>query len=506
MSKILREGRLSTVRKDVVEFTSSIKDDAKLCKAVIQINTAHVIMLTEQKIIKPSDGAKLLQVLTSDLKIKLDPASEDVHMAVEEAVLEKTGPQIGGNLHLAKSRNDQVTTAIRIALRKQLLDLISSITGLQESLAGMADKHLETVILAYTHLQPAQPVTFAHYLLSRFDAIGRDLQRLQNLYTRVNLSPMGAGALATTSFRIDRQRVCSLLGFDGLLENSIDAVGSRDFILETSAVLTLIAVNLSQIAEDLIVWSSPDFGVLELPDDFTSTSSMMPQKKNPEVPEVIRARAAHVLGDFVASVATMKSMPSTYNLDFQEVTPRLWSALENVQSSVTILAQLLPNLKVISDISAKASANFVAATELANMLVRKYNVPFRSAHKIVGSLVKSLLATKQTLSDVTPEVVREIAQSSAGIALSVKKKDLDTLSEPLEIVKSQKVVGGPAPSEVNRALLARKKNLTATKSSLHKLQQHLQESEDNLALTAESISLGKTRGAAKLKNKKLEVK
>jgi argininosuccinate lyase len=231
----------------------------------------------------------------------------------------------------------------------------------------------------------------------------------------------------------------------------------------------------------------------------------MPQKKNPEVPEVIRARAGHVLGDFVASAAAMKNMPSTYNLDFQEITPKLWSALESVTNSVTILAQLIPNLKVVSDVSVKSSASFVAATELANILVREYGVPFRSAHKIVGSLVKSLLAAKQTLADVTPGIVRKIAQSSAGIELSVKAEDLISLSSPLKIVKSHKVIGGPAPSEVKRALLARKKNLAVAKSALHKMKQRLKEAEDNLLLTAESISRGKTGADAKLKNNKLEV-
>jgi len=505
MSKILRGGRLSPVRKDVAEFTSSIKDDAKLFNAVVQINTAHVVMLTEQSIIQSSDGAKLVQALTIDLEPKLNASSEDVHMAIEEAVIEKTGAETGGNLHIAKSRNDQVATAIRMALRRQLLDLMLSITKLQESLAQASERHLKATILAYTHLQPAQLVTFAHYLLSRFDALHRDFRRLQDAYTRVNVCPMGAGALATTSFPIDRKRVSELLGFDELLENSIDAVGSRDFLLETAAVLTLIAINLSQIAEDLIVWSSPEFGLLEIPDDFTSTSSMMPQKKNPEVLEVIRARAAHVLGDFVASAAAMKNMPSTYNLDFQEVTPKLWSALESVKNSVTILAQLIPNLRVTSDVSAKAAANFVAATELANILVREYNVPFRSAHKIVGSLVKSLLAAKQTLEDLSPEIVGKIAQSSAGIELSVKARDLISLSNPLKIVESHNVRGGPAPAEVRRALTARKKNLIAAKARISKMKQHLQQAEAALKLAAKFISQGEIPVNTKLKKEKLKV-
>ena len=246
MSKTLRGGRLSSKRNDVAEFTSSIKDDARLADAVIDINKAHVIMLMEQKIIKQQNAAKLLQALNTKLDLKMDASSEDVHMAVEEAVLKYVGPEVGGNLHIAKSRNDQVTTAIRMELRKKLIDLMLSVMQMQESLADTAEKHVETVILEYTHLQPAQPVTFAHYLLSRFDALNRDLQRLQGAYVRVNFCPMGAGALATTSFPINRKRVAELLGFDGLVENSIDAVGSRDFILETIAPLTAVLLLAPQ--------------------------------------------------------------------------------------------------------------------------------------------------------------------------------------------------------------------------------------------------------------------
>ena len=502
MSKTLRGGRLGSKRDDVAEFTSSIKDDARLADAVIDINKAHVVMLMEQKIIKPHDAAKLLQALTAKLNLKMDSSSEDVHMAVEEAVLQQAGPEVGGNMHIAKSRNDQVTTAIRMELRKNLIDLMLSVMQMQESLTEMAEKHLETVILEYTHLQPAQPVTFAHYLLSRFDALERDLQRLQAAYTRVNLCPMGAGALATTSFPINRERVAELLGFDGLVENSIDAVGSRDFILETIAALTLIAVNLSQLAEDLIVWSSPDFGVVELPDDFTSTSSMMPQKKNPEVPEVIRARASHVLGDFVAVAAAMKGMPSTYNLDFQEVTPKLWEAVESVQSSLKILAQLVLNLKVQSDVSEKGLKSFVVATELANMLVRKYSIPFRSAHKIVGSLVKLLIESKRTFKDATPELLQKVAQDNIGIILSIKAEDIAESVDPKKIVESYKVTGGPAPTEVSRALVARKKSLAEAKSNINKLKQALEDAEKKLDSTTKFISKADSEQNGRFKNNK----
>ena len=437
------------------------------------------------------------------MNLKMESSSEDVHMAVEEAVLEETGPEVGGNLHIAKSRNDQVTTAIRMELRKSLLDIMQAIVTFQENLAETAGKHVKTVILEYTHLQPAQPVTFAHYLLSRFDALDRDLQRLQGAYDRVNLCPMGAGALATSSFPINRERVAELLGFSGMVENSIDAVGSRDFILETVAALTIVAVNLSQFAEDLIVWSSPDFGVVEIPDDFTSTSSMMPQKKNPEVPEVIRARASHVLGDFVAAAAAMKSLPSTYNLDFQEVTPKLWASIENVTASLKIFAALVPNLKVSHDVSAKALSSFVAATELANILVREYNVPFRSAHKIAGALVKALLQAKKTFADATPELLRKIAKEAAAIELSINVEHLAGLADPMKIVESHKVKGGPAPNEVKRALAARKKIASLSKSNISKMKQALAEAEKRLELTVESMSRTNSHENGRFKNTKL---
>jgi argininosuccinate lyase len=491
MSKTLRGGRLSSKRTDVAEFTSSIKDDARLSEAVIDINKAHAIMLMEQKIIKPRDVSKLMQALTAKLELKMDSSSEDVHMAVEEAVLQQVGPEVGGNMHVAKSRNDQVATAIRMELRKQLIITMSYLVTLQQALAETAEKHVETLILEYTHLQPAQPVTFAHYLLSRFDALDRDLQRLQSAYTRVNLSPMGAGALATTSFPISRERVAELLGFDGLVENSIDAVGSRDFILETIGALTLTAVNLSQIAEDLVLWSSPGFGNVELPDEFTSTSSMMPQKKNPEVPEVIRARASHVLGDFVAAVAAMKGMPSTYNLDFQEVTPKLWEAVESVCSSLKILAELIPNLKMQPEVSGKGLESFVSATELANMLVRKYHVPFRSAHKIVGALVKTLMESKKAFKDATPELLQKMAKDTVNIALAVKAEDIAESVDPKRIVESHNVKGGPAPATVKKALAARKKHMAQAKSSVSELKKKLDEAKKRLESSTKSVSEGK---------------
>ncbi len=485
---MLHGGRLGDVQQDVANFTSSRKDDTRLAEAVIAINKAHVSMLIEQKIIKQQDGAKILKALAKQVASKLDPSAEDVHMAVEEAVLTEAGPEVGGNMHIAKSRNDQVATAIRMQLRKELQVILQEILDMQQSLLETANKHVNTIILEYTHLQAAQPVTFAHYLLSHFDALGRDMQRIQGAYERVNLCPLGAGALATTSFPINRKRTAELLGFSDVLENSIDAVGSRDFIVETIAALTLTAVNLSRFAEDLIIWSSTEFATVELPDEFTSTSSIMPQKKNPEVLEVIRARASYALGDYVAATATLKSLPTTYNLDFQEITPKLWAATDNLKASLSIFTKIIPKIKVTSNVEDKAATGFVGATELANMLVRKYTVAFRTAHKIAGALVKSLIDSKKTLSDATSQLLKKVAKETANITLEVKQEDITECTNPHKLVETYKVQGGPSPIEVKRVLALKVKDLAVLKAKIAKLEQRLVQKENALDNTVQAYS------------------
>jgi len=505
MSKILHGGRLSSVREDVAKFTSSRKDDERLAKAVVDINKAHVTMLMEQKIIQWQDGARILKSLQKLKGAKLDPDAEDVHMAVEEVVLAETGFEVGGNLHIAKSRNDQVTTAIRMQLRNEIIELMARVYAMQENLIVTASKHVDTVILEYTHMQAAQPVTFAHYLLSYFQALERDFARLNGAYERVNLCPLGSGALATTSFPINRKRTSELLGFNSVLENSIDAVGSRDFILETQSALTLLAVNLSRLAEDLIIWSSQEFGVVELPDDFTSTSSIMPQKKNPEALEVIRAHASYALGDFVSSTSAVKGLPSTYNLDLQEITPKLWASIDNLSSSLSILTMLIPKLKVSSNIENKAAAGFVAATELANMLVQKYNVAFRTSHKIVGALVKLLIDSKKTLNDATPELLQGVAREVANVKLTVKKEDIVECTNPRKIVETYKVQGGPSPVEVEKSITKAKETMAYSKGNIANFKKLLTDAEKKLNSTVDSYSVSDSADNRRLKNSNMQV-
>jgi argininosuccinate lyase len=499
-SKMLRHGRLGNVREDVAKFTTSLKDDMRLADAVLAINKAHVTMLMKQKIIQWPDGAKILKALQKQSVEKLDLSTEDIHMAIEEAVVAETSVEVGGNLHIAKSRNDQVTTAIRIKLRDELLIIMQQVLDMQQSLIETASKNTETIILEYTHLQPAQPVTFAHYLLSNVDALKRDTERLLNAYAHVNYCPLGAGALATTSFPINRKLVAELLGFHSVLENSIDAVSSRDFILETQSALAMLAVNLSRLAEDLIIWSSLEFRMVELPDEFTSTSSIMPQKKNPEILEIIRARASYALGDLVTTIATVKSLPTTYNLDFQEVTPKLWASTDNLSASLSIFAKLIPNIKVSGNVEDKAAAGFVGATELANILVRKYNISFRISHGIIGALVKVLIASEKSLADATPQLLQKIAYETAGIQLTVRSEDIVSCTNLRKLIETYKVIGGPSPREVERAILNRKKTIAREKISIANLKETLANAEKTLNQMVEAYSLSNSYESGKLKN------
>ena len=478
LSKLLRGGRVGSARMDVVKFTGSMKSDEKILESVIKINQAHVIMLIEQKIIDNKTGTKLLAALVDlDPKIILKQKLEDVHLAVEEKVNNQVGSQAGGNLHIAKSRNDQVATAIRMRLRTEILEICNIIASLQDSLNEIGLKNTKTLVPSYTHLHPAQPVTFGHILISYFDTLQRSLKRLEETFPRINLCPMGAGAIATTSFPINRERTAKLLGFDGLLENSIDAVGSRDFILETLANLTLLAINISRIAEDLILWSAPDFGIIDLPENFAFTSSIMPQKKNPDILEVIRARMSNILGNFVSSATIMKALPSGYNLDLQELTPKLWESIDIISSSMIMLSELSKNLNVNKNIFTKKVLNYSTTTELANLLVTKYDIPFRTSHKIIGAVVKILIENNLKLSDLKPELVNKIAKEYAGINLAVEIKDIKERINTKKFVESHKITGGPAPTEVERMLKNRLELIKKSKNSLKEKKLRLKEAE-----------------------------
>ncbi|MGB9714222.1 MAG: argininosuccinate lyase [Candidatus Bathyarchaeales archaeon] len=481
MSVLFKNGRIKSSRKDVTRFISSIKDDEKILKYVIEINEAHTIMLMEQKIIGKEQGAEILNALEKlKAKAKIKPWLEDIHLYIEEEVAKKARGEAGENLHVAKSRNDQVATAIRMKLREELINLMKVMLNFQKNLLKKAEEHTETIMPGYTHLRAAQPVTFAHYLLYQFDVFQRNFQRLIECYGRVNACPMGAAALATTSFPVSRERIAELLGFAEVLENSMDAVGSRDFVLETLAVLSIIAIDVSRLAEDLIVWSTPEFDLVELPDEFCSTSSIMPQKKNPDVLEVVRARMSHVIGNFTACALTLKSLPSGYNLDFQEVTPKLWESLEKVNESLKILSDLIISCEPKGQNAKSPILAFSTSTELVRILFQKYGVPFRTAHRIVGAFVRKLNEKGLDLADATSEMLKETAKEVAGISLTVSASDLKTTADVVSFVKAHNVRGGPSPAEVQRMLGSRKSLLASMNVQVAEIEAKIADAHEKL--------------------------
>jgi argininosuccinate lyase len=481
MPDLLRKGRLAPAAKDAVKFTSSALDDVKILKQIVDINKAHMLMLAEKDIVNREAAQKILKALfDTNSKIKLSPEIDDAHMAVEEQVVKAVGAEVGGNLNLAKSRNDQVSTAIRMKLRQELLCLVETLNELQKTLIQQAEQHLKTIVPGYTHLQPAQPITLAHYLVAQFDALQRSLERLEETYERVNRCPMGAGALATTSFTISRERVAELLGFSMVLENSLDAVSTRDYLLEMLADLSILAADVTRFVEDLILWSTADFGVLELPDEYAFTSSIMPQKKNPDMLEVIRARMSLVSGNYIACATTIMALPSGYNMDFQELTPKLWTSFDTSIGCLAMLSKVVAKIKVKSNHADKPVWSFMAATELANMLVRNHNIPFRTAHKIVGALVKALIDEGKTLKDATPALLSDVSKETLDQPLKVNKEEVAAATNLLNVVESHKVKGGPSPAEVARMLGKRKKEMDASKGWVSQKKNGLTKAEEML--------------------------
>jgi len=482
LSDLIRKGRLATRRDDVLRFTSSIKDDARIASAVLEINKAHSLMLVEQGIISKEDGAELLKALLKvTLKARYDEEIEDIHMYIEEEIFKIIGLEKGGNLHLAKSRNDQVATAIRMRLRRELLEVKKTIVCLQEALVNLAKENVYTITIGHTHIQPAQPVTFSHQLISYVDSLQRDFDRIKDAYIRMNFSPMGACALATTSFPINRERVAELLGFEGVLENSIDAIGTRDFLIEALWCYTALAIDVGRVVEDLLLWSSYHFDLLELPNDFASTSSIMPQKKNPDLLEVMRARMKLVAGYFTTCINTVMGLPSSYNLDFQEMTPLLWASTDQILECVSMLTKVIPNLHIKSDSALKKAVESLStSTELANLMVRKYNVPFRTAHNIVGAIAKYLVDKGYNHSMVTPKLISSISQEVCGLDLKMDANDVKYALNPTGFVEAHNVKGGPSPNEVKRVIVIRSERIDFSKNWIKKVEHKLKNANEKL--------------------------
>jgi len=381
---------------------------------------------------------------------------EDLHISIEAKLINLVGEDTGGRMHSARSRNDEVATCIRIRLRDELLTLMHKLITLRKTMLELAREHTNTLMPGFTHLQHAQPTTFAHHLLAHHDALSRDTQRLLGAYMRTNMSPLGAAAFASTGFAINRERTRELLGFDEIVENSMDAVSTRDFVLESISVFSNIMTNLSRIAEEIISWSSEEFGFVELDDQYASTSSIMPQKKNPDTAELLRGKTGTVYGCLMSVLTITKALSMSYNRDLQEVTPHMWRAAGTTISSVIIMAGMLPTMKINTEkMESTAGTGFSTATELADTIVRTTEISFRTAHQIVGTLSKSDVRTLEELDRIALEITgRKL--SDEGLSQEMFDGALDVM----ENVKRRNVVGGPSPVEVSRMIEERNYQLS----------------------------------------------
>ncbi|HPD57388.1 MAG TPA: argininosuccinate lyase [Smithellaceae bacterium] len=392
--------------QDVEKFTSSLHFDCRLYPYDIKGSIAHAQMLAAQGIISRAEANKIcarLKVILRDLekgKIKFDPADEDIHMAIERELTRRVGAA-GGKLHTARSRNDQIVLDMRLFLREKTQEIIGLISSLRKLLVKLAKEHANTIMPGYTHLQKAQPVLLAHYLLAFYEMFSRDAARFADGKKRIDVSPLGAAALAGTGLPIDRRKTAKTLKFPEVSKNSMDTVADRDFVAEFIFACAVTMMHLSRFCEDLVLWSSEEFGFAEISDAYTTGSSIMPQKKNPDIAELVRGKTARVYGDLVSIMTLLKGLPMTYNRDLQEDKEPLFDAVDTIKNCLIIFTQMLANTKFNREkMRAALDESFCAATDIAEYLVNK-GVPFRQAHEIVGKIVAECLKYEKKLEELT---------------------------------------------------------------------------------------------------------
>jgi len=450
--KKLWAGRFSQgTHKAVEQFTASLHFDHKLYKYDIQGSIAHCRMLGKQKIISGKDANTIISALKqiehelAQGKLKLRPEFEDIHMLIESRLIEKVGP-VGGKLHTARSRNDQIALDVSLYLRDAVACTIGLVDGAQKALLGLAEKNIDAVLPGFTHMQHAQPVLFAHHLMAYFEMLGRDRDRLEGCYVRVNRMPLGAGALAGTPHPIDREYVAQLLGYSEVTRNSMDTVADRDTQIEYCSCAAIIMMHLSRLCEELIIWMSPEFKFIDIADGFCTGSSIMPQKKNPDVAELVRGKTGRVYGNLMSLLTLLKSLPLAYNRDLQEDKQALFDTVETVQSCLNIMALMLPEIKVNKDRMRTATqSGFLTATDLADYLVSK-KMPFRTAHEVAGKVVASCVKTGRSLWDLSLAELRQFSP--------VFKSDVMNWLTIDASVNSRTCTGGTAASVVKKALAA----------------------------------------------------
>jgi argininosuccinate lyase len=445
----LIRGRFKAPRLTEVEaFTASLPFDRRLFRHDIRGSAAHARMLAKVGLISKSEARRIVRGLMQiereieTGRFRFELADEDIHLAIERRLTEIAGAA-GAKLHTARSRNDQVALDLRLYLADEIGTLADLLDRLRRSLIAVAEQHVETVMPGYTHLQRAQPVSLAHHILAYVEMFGRDRQRFAQALERTRVMPLGAGALAGTTLPIDRRAVARELGFPRLAENSIDAVSDRDFAADFLFAAALCAVHLSRMSEDIILWATAEFGFVQLPDEFSTGSSMMPQKKNPDLLELFRAKSGRLLGDLTALLATLKGLPMAYNSDLQEDKERVFDALDTLKPMLDLAAKLWPRLTFDVERMRAAAGDSALATDAAEELVRA-GVPFRKAHEMVGALVSEALAAGKRLEDLTEADLRRYCGAHAHA--------IRRLLSAQTSLRRRRVIGGPAPAEVRRRL------------------------------------------------------
>ena len=430
-------------------FHSSISFDQRMYKEDITGSIAHAAMLGKQGVISEEDSAllqKTLKGLLEDIengKVEFDEKAEDIHMNIETLLIERIG-DVGKRLHTGRSRNDQVALDIRMYNKEQIADIKKLLVNLIKTLNKIAEDNIDTIMPGYTHLQRAQPVTLAHHLLAYCEMFKRDIARLDDTYKRTNVMPLGSGALAGTTYPLDRQYVCDQLGFDSITLDSMDGVSDRDFCVELLSCLSMVMMHLSRFCEEIILWSSHEFKFVELDDAFSTGSSIMPQKKNPDVCELIRGKTGRVYGDLMTLLTMLKGIPLAYNKDLQEDKEAVFDAIDTAKQCLKVLTPMFSTMEILKDNMKKAALKgFINATDCADYLTKK-GMPFRDAYRTVGQLVAQCVKEDKSLADLTLEEYKEYSEHfDADIYRAI---DLGTC------VAGRCVTGGPAPSEVERQI------------------------------------------------------
>jgi argininosuccinate lyase len=437
-------------------FNASIGFDIRLYAQDIKGSMAHCRMLAKQGIISEEEAAQILDGLL-EIKMEMDRGElpvdedhEDIHSLVEKVLVEKIGP-VGEKLHTGRSRNDQVSLDVRLYVREAIHRVTDLVKEVQKALVGLADKNNDLIFPAYTHLQRAQPVLLAHHLMAYYEMLKRDRQRFQEGLHRVNILPLGSAAVAGSTIDLDRKMVAKDLGFDAISENSMDAVSDRDFVIEFLCSSSILMMHLSRLCEELIIWSTQEFGFVALPDAFCTGSSIMPQKKNPDLPELIRGKTGRVYGHLMALLTTMKGLPLSYNKDMQEDKESLFDTADTVEQSLSIMSRLLPEITFHKERMNKATEEgYLDATDLADYLVGK-GMTFRQAHEVVGKMVLFAVEQSKELNQLTLEEMNDFSRRI--------EEDVYDWLDPIACVRRRNLPGGTGPEEVKKSLEKAKKEL-----------------------------------------------